>query len=85
MFISINCCFCPYANKWQFMPNRTISSHQKPYIFIAQALTCKTIAPNISIILINSKYTLFKTYITLKYFQNNYFHFWQICKNAYKI
>ena len=67
--------FCPYANKWQLMPNLRISSHQKPYIFITQALICKIIAPNLSRILLNSKYTLIKAYITLKYFLNNYFHF----------
>ena len=82
--------FCPYANKWQFMPNLRISSHQKPYIFITQALICKIIAPYLSMIPLNSKYTLIKTYITLKYFLNNYFHFFANfvifhLKNAYKI
>ena len=67
--------FCPYANKWPFMSNWRIPSHQKPYNFITQTLICKIIAPNISMILLNSKYTSIKTYITLKYFFNNYFQF----------
>ena len=85
-----NCCFCPYANEWQFMLNWRIPSHKKPYIFITLALICKIIAPNLSMIVLNSKYTLIKTYITLKYFFINHFQFFANfvifhLKNTYKI
>ena len=62
----------------------------KALYFHNESLICKIIAPNISMILLNSKYTSIKTYITLKYFFNNYFQFFANffifhLKNAYKI
>ena len=50
----------------------------KALYFHNASFNCKIIAQNISMILLNSKYTLIKTYITLKYFFINYFQFLQI-------
>ena len=50
------------------------------------SLICKISAPNFRMIFLNSKYTLIKTYITLKHFLNNYFHLFIFhLRNFYKI